>query len=281
MKNQLIADNWHIQSIRLFASTFSLSAHHVTRNHHTIHAAWHGLHYYPLILLTWHEIKSRTIQFSKEGELLNGQHRLRGVVKCGSPVKMFFVYNVDKDAFATYDLQRTRTAADLFNLEGIRNANNKAALITKYIVLTKQEGDSKSSLKKKKITKYEILMEYINHRDLYDAIYEKTEKCYFKRNYLTTSEYGAYMTYLIKERKHDEKTVYSFFMQLAEVEPCRTDVINLLRDKLYKDRTSLRLMVHAEKYAYVVKAWNAYITGKEVKVLYFDPVKEKAAPAFQ
>lgn len=220
------------------------------------------------------------IQFSKEGELLNGQHRLGGVVKSGCAVNLFFVYNVDQNAFATYDLQRTRTAADLFNLEGIRNANNKAALITKYMVLTKQEGDSKSSLKKKKITKYEILMEYIYHRELYDTIYEKTEKCYFKRNYLTTSEYGAYMAYLIKERKHDYKVVFSFFMQLAELEPCKSEIINHLRDKLYRDKTTFRKMVHSEKYAYVVKAWNAFITNKEIKVLYFDPIKEKA-PIFQ
>lgn len=221
------------------------------------------------------------VQFSKEGELLNGQHRLLAVVKADMTIRMFLIFNIDKEAFATYDLQRTRTAADLFNMEGIKNANNLAAVTNRYIALTKQEGDAKTSQKKKMYTKHEQLMEYLNNRDLFDEVYEVVEKCYFKMALLTTTEYGAYMTFLIKDLKHDKEKVFSFFRQLVVLEqPEKHKSIGLLRDILFKDKAKPQKMTQTYRYAYVVKAWRAYIQNSDISFLAYDPLKEKSIPQF-
>ena len=217
------------------------------------------------------------IQFSKTGRLLNGQHRLMAIIKANMPIKLFCVYNIDDDAFVTYDQQYTRTAAHLFTMKGYKNANNKAAFVNRYLLWTKQKGDAKTSSKRKYIPKEMVLQEYENHIEAFDRIYEKAEKCYFKfRRLLTTTELGAYMSFLIIQKGHPEEKVYSFFNQLTLIEqPTQSEAINKLRESL-NNRTDISRPM---KYAYVVKAWNAYITGKEIKILYYDPIKE-TVPAF-
>jgi len=70
-----------------------------------------------------------TIVFSKDGVLLDGQHRLMACVKSGTPFVSIVVRGVDVDAMRTVDSGAARTAGDAFNLEGEVNANALAAAV--------------------------------------------------------------------------------------------------------------------------------------------------------
>jgi hypothetical protein len=59
----------------------------------------------------WRGDNSETIKISPEGDLVDGQHRLWGVVMANQAVYMLVAFGVPKDTFATIDIGGKRTAA--------------------------------------------------------------------------------------------------------------------------------------------------------------------------
>jgi|SRR6185312_8976377 len=73
------------------------------------------------------KLTGETIILSKSGRLLNGQHRLHACIASERSFQTFVVFGVDDDAFAFMDIGRKRTAADIFSIHGIKDANKIAA----------------------------------------------------------------------------------------------------------------------------------------------------------
>jgi hypothetical protein len=60
-----------------------------------------------------------TIKFSKNKEILDGQHRLWAVIEAKMPIKTAVIYGIESDAFATIDtLRKPRSGADVLALHG-------------------------------------------------------------------------------------------------------------------------------------------------------------------
>jgi hypothetical protein len=60
-----------------------------------------------------------TIKFSKNKEILDGQHRLWAVIEAKMPIKTAVIYGIEPDAFATIDtLRKPRSGADVLALHG-------------------------------------------------------------------------------------------------------------------------------------------------------------------
>lgn len=74
---------------------------------------------------------------------------------------------------------------------------------------------------------------------------------------------GAYMAYLIIDKKHPQEKVESFFRQLITGQQITNITINTLRDRLYGAKTGNYKLSNRYKRAIIVKTWNAYITGAE------------------
>lgn len=62
------------------------------------------------------------IKFSVDGQLLDGQHRLNGVVEADANVLMLVVRGLDRDAQDVMDTGRKRSAADMLQMHGTSNA---------------------------------------------------------------------------------------------------------------------------------------------------------------
>jgi len=65
--------------------------------------------------------------FSADGTLMDGQHRLMAVLESNTPVQLLVVRGVAPDAFASIDCGRSRTAGDVFKIEGVKNYSTVAA----------------------------------------------------------------------------------------------------------------------------------------------------------
>lgn len=220
------------------------------------------------------QLNGEAIQFSKGGVLLNGQHRLKAVIKAGVPVTFMLVYNVSEEAFTTYDQQRTRTAADIFSIEGIKKATVVSATSAKTLLLYKGTYTARDGAKRRLISKEDILNEYLNHRELYDEMTNHAQVFYRKMNIFSVAEYGSYMIYLMLTRKHDKDHVLGFFRQLAYLESPKFDIITRLRDTLLSAKIKRVKLSEKIRYAYLVKAWNCYHTEKDTKILTFDETKD-------
>jgi len=73
------------------------------------------------------------IGFSPDGELLNGQHRLRAIVQSQVSVEMFVMRHAPQDT--PFDRGRSRTLGDVLRIRGMQNGNAVAAWITVHFIL--------------------------------------------------------------------------------------------------------------------------------------------------
>ncbi|MGA5869305.1 hypothetical protein [Streptomyces cinereoruber] len=81
----------------------------------------------------WAE-NGESIKFAKDGTLLDGQHRLHAVALSGVSVRMLIVTGLDGQSQETMDDGRKRTLADALNLRGETNAVILGALLRRALM---------------------------------------------------------------------------------------------------------------------------------------------------
>lgn len=81
----------------------------------------------------WH-LTGQTITFAKDGQLLDGQHRLWAVIEADVPVEFLVVYDADK--VSTYDCGLKRSTRDQLKLGGVQFSN--AIMSSAGIAIAKQ-----------------------------------------------------------------------------------------------------------------------------------------------
>ena len=81
------------------------------------------------------------IAISESGELLDGQHRLKAIVRLGRPVRMFVVRNVPEEAKQTLDRGQMRTQVQALQIGGLTiNALEVSTLRFATVQIGKQVG---------------------------------------------------------------------------------------------------------------------------------------------
>lgn len=222
------------------------------------------------------------ICFTKDGAMANGQHRLNAIVKYGMAVDILVVRGCDNDSFVTYDSGRNRKISDVFALSDIPNYINVSSIVTRYLLLhnnlnaiSKDGSHGVANLKTdKKKSKQDFLDEYNQSPELYQQAFKTAQSCVTKVKLMQVSEVGGLFVFLVKDKKYSSDVVESFFRMLFFNENVSNGTIHTLRDKIIQDRMSNNTMTSRYKSALIVKTWNAYITGKEIKVLSWNEAKE-------
>lgn len=213
------------------------------------------------------ELNGESIKISKEGILLDGQHRLMAIVKSGIGIKTVIVEGLDSSTFDTIDQGVARSTSDLFYVEGIKNSSKMSSIISRYYILSdsKQIGNSGANFKKLRLTKRDYINEYKNNEVLWDDICKNASQCYKKVKLITLSEIGGYMAFMIIIKKHNKENVYSFFRQLFFNENIENITIITLREKLINNAIGKYKLTGLCRHNLISTAWNCYIKGKELK----------------
>lgn len=68
------------------------------------------------------QLTGDAIRFSKEGGLLDGQHRLMACVRADKPFQSVVIYGLPSDSQDVIDTGKTRSIADVLALKGLANA---------------------------------------------------------------------------------------------------------------------------------------------------------------
>lgn len=92
------------------------------------------------------QITGEAIKFDRTGRLIDGQHRLKAVVKSGCTVPMFVVRGLSEETQIVLDSGAARTAADNLHMIGVRNANLVASIARRRISLTDIDSVSNSDV---------------------------------------------------------------------------------------------------------------------------------------
>lgn len=224
-------------------------------------------------------ISGQTISISDRGTLLDGQHRLAAIVKSGVPLWFTIAYNVPFESFINYDNLKTRSAKDAMSVENIPNALNLSTMIGAYnaiisgqlatlgfgFTVNKRVNGGGVYKSKHKFTNNDVIQLYHSNADLFQEVYKNAASCYKSKHIFRLSQIGAIMYYLINDKMHPKEKVFDFFRQLHTNENITNKTIFYLREKFIDDAMATYKMVPRMKYVFLVKTWNAYISGKEFK----------------
>lgn len=242
-------------------------------------------HYARQMKLGLWELTGEPLIFSSN-KLLDGQHRLHALIKAEVSLEFLCVFNVNDSAFAVMGTGKTRSAGDIFSITDIKNANNMAAGIRKYYTLISKSSlttgtprggriisSSGNGLVNIKSTAKEFINFYFENKDFLDDVMIKSQSMYKKSRLFACSELVGYISYLYFEKKHSYTKIIEFF---DGVSGGKTDnsIILILRDKLLSDKISIKRIPGNIRTIFIIKTWNAFITGKYFKLLKYDQERD-------
>lgn len=224
----------------------------------------------------WKEDTGETIKIAKNGLILDGQHRLFAIVKANVPIFMHIAYGLDNDVFSVIDTGIIRSSRDVFKISGVTNYNHIPSIITTYTTLNSRARKNNQ----KTLSNAEILDIFNSDVFFWEQIAFNSVALYRKFNQiLPASVIGGFLSVLIKI---DNFKAYDFLNQLCTGENISNSSIYLLRSRLISEKVSTKRhnMNLNYKHALIIKSWNYFYKGKDLKVLKFD-IESEAFPQIE
>lgn len=218
-------------------------------------------------------VTGESIKFLASGPLADGGHRLAACVLSGVPFTTFVVRGISEEAVKNLDAGRVRSVKNFFEFEQIANATDVAAAAKKYMSIALGHvalNDSSSD----RLSTSKIYSAYKENEDLYQETCRMAGAIYDKNKLLSRSNIIAISVHLIVDKGHSLDTVRDFFEQVCDLRPS-CSAARVLRMKLTDDRISTTKLPGKVKQVLIAKAWNAYVSGKEVKRLYYSADQDK------
>lgn len=212
------------------------------------------------------KLNGEPVIISKTWKMLNGQHRCLGVVQTGIPIQVFVVWGVDDDAYCSLDNVSKRTGADVARTMGFSNCILSSAIAA--FVVRYSEDPSLSVAVRSSTQEIEEFMELNRDAITASATLVKS-KC--PDGMITRTTLGAshFILSLIDKTAADDFIMkYCTGINLSESCPIR-----ILREKSI--RKTIGVVSHKDQFAFLVKAWNAYRTGQEIRMLRWNASVEK------
>lgn len=208
------------------------------------------------------KLNGEGIVLDTNGNLLNGQHRLSAVIKCNKNIDFLVVSGVGSDSYTTFDTGKKRSAQDVFKIDGILNSSSIAGGISRYLKLLVGVNANDSSKTEAKISNQDVLDEYNLHCELYQSLFHRSASFYnLNHRILSKSDYIGY--YRFFQTKYNTDVIDSFFESINN----STGICGILKDRLLSELISKRKSTTTERTALVIKSFNHFISGKDVKLL--------------
>lgn len=209
---------------------------------------------------------------SKDGYLLDGQHRLSAIVKTGIPCQIELIEGVNKKVMPTIDTGSGRSAADVFAMNGFKNCNVLAGVVKLiYYFNKKQLAITRSGSSKMHNTEaFEFLM---NNLDIPEYI--------IKTNFpgLSGTEI-SFMNYVATNCDPDLGAEFidklNNGLGLSDGDPVLQCRNVLLKNKIESRHEKLSTIA---KYMFLFKALNLTLASKTVKKMIVRPGSGIAYPS--
>lgn len=212
------------------------------------------------------QVNGDAIKFDKEGMLIDGQHRLYGIVKADRTVKALVVWNLDHSAQETLDRHLKRSLADILDLAGVERGKEMASAamwLWKYSNghMTRRRYDFRPDQARQIIDAHPGLVESV-----------KVGKELSKTGLRLPPSLASALHYVMSEI--DSVLAALFWDQLITGLGMReADPVYLLRRVLEKNATANRRVQGYVLAAWVIKAWNATRNGKKPKMIVWKSIE--------
>ena len=215
-------------------------------------------------------LNGETIVFSDTGVLLDGQNRLAACVRADKPIYTIVVRGIKGDVQATMDAGVKRSVADQLRIMGYAHPDDLARVGTQLYrvkklglsgVYTTGYGSALSITTAGTVNYIVENADHINEVVPYERAITKRYKG------ASAGKVGGLIDELMKAGSEDD---FKTFMDMLLGRKPPTQTMNLLVSRLNENsiKTTGRLPAKVIA-ALIIKAWNAYITGEELKNLRF------------
>lgn len=200
-------------------------------------------------------LNNDAIVVSRTDELLNGQHRLRAVIKSGCSVQMLILWDAEPESFETMDRPLTRSVGDALGQLGYSSTATLAAALRAHRQLTTGVWDNNESLEPRAAVQLLQATPGFEHAQRGVGLV---------RGVITPGLAMAlyHRLYLI-----DATAAEEFFSRVGTGENLSMDhPIYRLRERLYGKSRGMRLERKVEA-ALTIKAWNAWRADRKMQAL--------------
>ena len=212
------------------------------------------------------------IIFDSEGHLIDGHHRLLGVIEAGTPVRFDVCRGITADAFTTYDCGRHRTIGQLLAMQGTKHYNLVGSIVSANEMLVKRgklqantaRGGHVGQGKQTNAEKYE---QYRRDPEGFDATAVVIVRLLSRCRIMQGSWAGGIYYYLTHTGGYTEAEVLPFFEALFSVDTSDIAVADMLRKAITKATMSGKKLQPEMLWALTAKAWNYYVDGVTPKIL--------------
>jgi hypothetical protein len=202
------------------------------------------------------------IRFNGDGTLIDGQHRLAGCVEAGKAFKSFVMRGLPSDAKFNIDTGAGRSFSDTLKYLGHKRVAQLAATIRWNV-----QYERGALLARDQVTVNELLAYLDEHPDIVDAV-----NAVGGNNHQFGSLHTIMSTLIFRTKRKMPGEANAFYAQILSGEGLKKESpVFALRRFLEWNTLGTRKALPAVTQAIVIKAFNAWIEGREVKVLAFKP----------
>lgn len=217
-------------------------------------------------------LNGECIVFDKEGRPLDGHHRLIAVTIAGIPVTFSVCRGVDREAFTTYNCGLRTNLAQILGMKQVKNSNLIMGMIGININLCNtgriRANNGMSSGSTRTVTSdYNV---YIADQKAYDDTAELSNRLNAYGKVLKTTWIGGVYYFLTHKGGYTPLEVLPFFEALCHLETSGVTPCDTLRNFIIRHRMSNMKIEDGFLAALLIKAWNAYITGRTMKQIRFN-----------
>ncbi|MET7377919.1 hypothetical protein ABZT08_03695 [Streptomyces sp. NPDC005526] len=216
------------------------------------------------------QLTHQGIAFDEDGVLIDGQHRLAAIVKSGITVPLTVTHGVPRTAFTVMDTGRKRTGRDALALAGEANATHLAAALRGlhlYLHVPNSAWSGGSSV----TSNDQLLVLLDKHPGIRDALHQGISFNRACRITVTAATIGWYVT--AEARPDVDQTSWiEGLVTGARLDPgdprltLRNTMLSLAAGRTHRRRDDSR-----EHLLYYLKAWNAWVEGRSIKLLRRSP----------
>jgi hypothetical protein len=208
------------------------------------------------------DLNGESIVIDQNGNLLNGQHRLRAVVQTGIALVVVVVRGVKPEAFKTLDTGRNRTGRDLLTIAGLRQdlARTVAAAASKCI-LFETSGKMTSQRHYTHLVTPARCHEYATKHARLIEIADSVLGLRMRTKLLAASMVTALWFLMEKKAYHQSSEFFLGLLTGANLH--EHDPRLVLRQKLERQLAErLKWNAHTKARA-TIRAWHWYVRGKD------------------
>lgn len=211
----------------------------------------------------WAE-NGESIKFAKDGTLLDGQHRLQAITLSGVTVRMLVVTGLENGSQETMDDGRKRTLADALHLRGETNAVVLGALLRRALMWDMGQFRNTGAYTPTNTECLTFLAEHPECRNSATAAVALR-----KPVALPASIVG--LTHWVFTRIDAEDAEFFFERLGTGANLPQHHPVLTLRKKAREVSEGPGRVPEDMLLAFVIKAWNAYRDGDEMRLLRFRP----------